>query len=674
MAEFTKIFTNNSQFKLILTYTHSQNITDNTTTVNATLKVQSMAYGVASGWTTRNAGISINGNNVTYTFNPNMGANSTKTIATRSHTFSHNADGTKSVNISGNADYTGISWNGGALENITLGGTVSLPTIPRASSISSISGGTLGSALTVNITRASSSFTHKVGYYRTDGSRTMGIIENVGTSTSFTLPLSDASLLPNATTGTANIIVDTYSGSTRIGSASRNFTVTVPDSVVPSITSFNLDENLAATKAIGLAVNTFVKNKSQIAMTAGANGSYGSTIKDYTFSFNGASQGGTVGRNFNVGNITGNHTAKVVVTDSRGRKAERTVTAVILDYSPPTITGFRVWRDGSGVVKANVNCSITILGGNGGAWYVDSGGGTSWTNRNSGSLTSAAPSYNSNITIVGTYPDSSSATFRLRVDDAFGAGPTAASSVSTSKTALSLYKDVGIGVGKRWEKGTLDVDGEVFIKGPSNMQPNTNNTLDNAQNILLSFRRPNGTLHSGFDYGGGSDALRLYQYNSSGTWLSMHYFDTNGDIRVSRNVEATDFKARGWVYAKNFILDGKNVHADWTPPELWGGAIHMTGNQAITPSKSLANCRNGWMLVWSDYTNGVVNNYDWVFTPIPKTAISAGVNGMHAAVAYSNAPVLSKYIYVGTGTSIVGQNNNNLAGLDNVVLRKVYEW
>ena len=635
-----------------------------------------MAYGVASGWTTRNAGISIDGNNIPYTFNPNMGANSTKTIATRSYTFSHNADGSKSVNISANADYTGITWNGGALGNVTLGGTVSLPTIPRASSISSISGGTLGSALTVNISRASSSFTHKVGYYRTDGSRTMGIIENVGTSTSFTLPLSDASLLPSATTGTAKIIVDTYSGSTRIGSASRNFTVTVPDSVVPSITSFNLDENIATTKAIGLAANTFVKNKSQIAMTAGANGSYGSTIEDYTFSFNGASQGGTVGRNFNVGDITGNHTAKVVVTDSRGRKAERTVTAVILDYNPPKINGFSTWRDGSGVVKANVNCSISILGGKGGAWYVDSGGGTSWTNRNSGSLTSTAPSYNSNITIVGTYPDTASATFRLRVSDAFGAGPTAASSVSTSKTALSLYKDIGIGVGKRWESGALDVAGEVNILGNLNSKGynklTAGSTASEGYDALLHLNRANNTTVAVWTSNGTVGDFTMNLCNQTGAWTRAHIFKHSGKVELSG-----DLSVESWAYAKNFVLDGKNVHADWTPPELWSGATYMGENQTANPSKRLASCRNGWMLVWSDYTNGVANDYDWVFTPIPKSAVSARVNGMHAIVANSNAhnaPMLSKYIYVGTGTSIIGSKNNTLAGLDNIVLRKVYEW
>lgn len=708
MAEFTKIFTNNSQFKLILTYSHSQNITNNTTTVNATLKVQSMAYGVASGWTTKNAGISINGNNVAYTFNPNMGANSTKTIATRSYTFSHNADGTKSVNISANANYTGVTWNGGALGNVTLGGTVGLPTIPRASSIASISGGTLGSALTVNITRASSSFTHKVGYYRTNGSRDMEIISNVGTSTTFTLPLSDASLLPSATTGTAKIIVDTYSGTTRIGSASKTFTVKVPDSVVPSVTFFNLNENIEATKAIGLAANTFVKNKSQIAMTAGADGSYGSTIKDYTFSFNGASQGGTVGRQFNVGNITGNHTAKVVVKDSRGRTAERTATAVILDYNPPKINGFSTWRDGTGVVKANVNCSISVLGGKGGAWYVDSGG-ASWTNRNSGSLTSTAPSYNSNITIVGTYPDSSSATFRLRVDDAFGAGPIANANVSTSKTALSLYKDVGIGVGKRWEKGTLDVGGDSYFSGNIFMSPTK--TIQGGGGFWNGYLPPGDMRESsywhqtvfpkGYSLWGktpntgqignpnddnGYALVTVFKDNyAASEFTVMYYNQPNGRVfRLGGNYSNSRLtfyelysQASPSINVGTIYEAGKRVHADWTPPELWSGAIYMGENQSVTPSKSLANCRNGWMVVWSDYTNGVANNYDWVFTPIPKSAISAGVNGMHAIVANSNAhnaPMLSKYIYVGTGTSIIGSKNNTLAGPDNIVLRKVYEW
>lgn len=629
MAEFTKVFTNNSQFKLILTYTHSQNITNNTTTVNATLKVQSMAYGVASGWVNKSAGISINGNNVTYTFNPNMGANSTKTIATRSYTFNHNADGTKSVNISANANYTGVTWNGGALGNVTLGGTVGLPTIPRASSIASISGGTLGSALTVNITRASSSFTHKVGYYRTDGSRTMDIIGNVATSTSFTLPLSDASLLPSATTGTAKIIVDTYSGSTRIGSTSKTFKVTVPDSVVPSVTFFNLTENITATKNIGLAANTFVKNKSQIAMTAGASGSYGSSIKDYTFSFNGASQGGTVGRQFNVGNITGNHTAKVVVKDSRGRTAERTVTAVILDYNPPKINGFGVWRDGSGVVKANVNCSISILGGKGGAWYVDSGAGTSWTNRNSGSLTSTSPSHNSNITIVGTYPDTASAGFRLRLNDAFGAGPIANANVSTSKTALSLYKDIGIGVGKRWEKGALDVGGKSYLngevvttgdfssKGYTTLTAGSTNSGGN--DVPLHLNRANATPVAVFASNGTAGDFAMNLYNQNGAWTRAHLFKHNGKTEFSG-----DLTVQYWMYAQKFVQDGQPIHTDRPNGVLWTGGLWMNSDQTVVLPKTIDQAPNGWIIVMK----ALNSDKDYSYTVLHKshpTGVGFGV-------------------------------------------------
>lgn len=159
----------------------------------------------------------------------------------------------------------------------------------------------------------------------------------------------------------------------------------------------------------------------------------------------------------------------------------------------------------------------------------------------------------------------------------------------------------------------------------------------------------------------------------AGEFTVMYYTQSNGRVfRLGGNHTNSRL-----TFYELYSEATPGIHKDWTPPTLWSGVAYMTANQTITPSKSLEDCRNGWMLAWSDYTNGVANNYDWVFTPVPKSAISAGVNGMHAIVANSNAanaPMLSKYIYVGTGTTIVGQANNNLAGLDNVVLRKVYEW
>lgn len=85
-----------------------------------------------------------------------------------------------------------------------------LSTIPRASTISSISGNTFGSSVTVNISRASSSFTHKVDYVRPDGEH-FRVGENVGTSCTFTPALSDCNFVPNSTSASAQIYVYTYS-------------------------------------------------------------------------------------------------------------------------------------------------------------------------------------------------------------------------------------------------------------------------------------------------------------------------------------------------------------------------------------------------------------------------------------------------------------------------------
>lgn len=75
----------------------------------------------------------------------------------------HEADGSKNLSVS--------SWISldTPLSSSEQGFSEWLTTIPRASSISSISGGTLGNSVTVNISRATDSFTHKVDYVRPDG-------------------------------------------------------------------------------------------------------------------------------------------------------------------------------------------------------------------------------------------------------------------------------------------------------------------------------------------------------------------------------------------------------------------------------------------------------------------------------------------------------------------------
>lgn len=665
--------------------------------------------------------ITINGN-AAYppdgTYAPFDMRKGTHKVWQRTVTVAHNADGNKSITIEAGG-ITGLS----NLGNVSVSGTAKLDTIPRASNIGTISGNQIGSAITIPISRASGSFTHDVSLKL--GTKTVSAT-GVGTSATLTPNLADfCGQLTSSTSGTAVITVVTKSGSTTIGTKTKNHTIYVPASVVPNAKTLGIAERVASVSSLGLT-KTFVQNKSTIGLTASADGIYGSTITDYTFTFNGRSQGGTVGRDFAVGTASaGNHTVTVTVTDSRGRKASRSDTVSILAYSMPNITKFDVARDGATLkVKANITVSVHNIASKGGSWKVQRADGNTWVNVDSGAITT---SYTiTGKTLTGDYDVTKSFNFRLVVSDAFGEGAILIRSVSTAQTLLDLNKNDGIGIGKMHERGTLDVGGDIYMEKGMSITNGAGfyNGILPAGNMSLGSYWHQTTFPKGISHWhkniddpltglpGGVNGWGMMQVmknqNGAGEFTVIYYTQSNGRIfRTGGNSQSGDIiwyevfsgaspeldistirsssiTSRGNIWAEgnistgsNMFIKGKTVHADWTPPELWTGATYMDKDHTVTPSKPLASCRNGWMLIWSDYTKGVANDYDWVFTPIPKSAISAGVNGMHAMVANSNAPnapMLSKYIYIGTGTKIVGQANNVLAGLDNVVLRKVYEF
>lgn len=93
---------------------------------------------------------------------------------------------------------------------------------------------TMGSAGTITISRASSSFTHTLTYSFGNTSGTI-ITKTTATSVKWTPPLSLASQIPNATSGTCTITCTTYNGNTNIGSKTCTLTVSVPASVKPTI-------------------------------------------------------------------------------------------------------------------------------------------------------------------------------------------------------------------------------------------------------------------------------------------------------------------------------------------------------------------------------------------------------------------------------------------------------
>lgn len=352
--------TSNSYVKYHITINqNSQNVANNTSNVSVYVNF----WRTNTGYSTYGSGTvycKINGTTYSASVSPSQKITSSGIdLFSKTLDIGHNSDGTKTL-----ATSAWISIDA-PLSSSEQSYSQTLTTIPRASSISSISGGTLGSSVTVNISRASSSFTHTVKYQRSDGTQfTVGTGQT--TSCTFTPSINDSNYLPNATSGTAKIYVDTYSGGTFIGSTSSNFTVYVPSSIIPTISSVTLSETVAGITA---KFGGYVQGKSKIQGVVSASGAYSSTISAYTSTTN--SQTLTTST-FTTNELvnSGSQSVSTIVRDSRGRNSSTTTTNyTVLAYANPAITTFTVARaNSSGVlddqgayVLCTINASISAV-------------------------------------------------------------------------------------------------------------------------------------------------------------------------------------------------------------------------------------------------------------------------------------------------------------------------
>ena len=321
-----------SHFRMEVNYgLVSQNIGGNSSVIRVWVNLYSDRYGSMYG-VTAPLTISVNGGTAVHNVGVNINTNSGITLFSQEYSIGHNGDGTKTVNINAR-----LALNIGGYGEASWGTNYGLPTIPRASSSSDITG-TLGKALTININRASGSFTHTVKYNFGSLSGTIGT--GVGTSISWTPPMSLATAMPVKTTDWGNITIETYNGGSKIGTKTYRMTLTIPDSVIPSLGSITLTETNNTAKQLLNSDSMFVQNQSDIKVTFNsAAGNTGSSITSYHAQIVGrsntcSSNNGTLG----VMNYSGNVTVEAWVVDSRGRTSNKVTKQIsVLDYTPPAI-------------------------------------------------------------------------------------------------------------------------------------------------------------------------------------------------------------------------------------------------------------------------------------------------------------------------------------------------
>lgn len=456
----------------------SQDVTNNSSRVSwrATID-RDGAYRTWTYGNISNLSVWLNGSSV-HSSHPDYDTSGEEvTLASGEVTVPHNSDGTKTMSV-----WASFDPNNGVHGNITISTNYTLDSIPRSTQISSFEGNrNLGSLHTVIFNRKVNSFTHQV-WYRVFGSDWIDLGKNHTTSVSFTPSLDLARYLPKSSSGTMDICIRTYNGTTQIGSDfySNGWKFNIPDSVRPTFSGISLVDTTSAVRQI-LTGNNFLQIMSNIQVNFNnASGTYGSTIQAFHAELVGKNQavnenGGKLG----MMNFNGSATVRAWVTDTRGKQSNvQDVSINVIEYYGPSINfSVQRTRQNPAIIQALRNAKVApiMVGGQQKnimqiTFSVAPLNTTNFTEDRgsaSGTFTTISLLTNSSANLVGTYGPDKSYIVKAKIQDRFTSTEFSAT-VATESVVLHYDKDGRLGVGKIVEQGTpgsIDARGNIYAGG-----------------------------------------------------------------------------------------------------------------------------------------------------------------------------------------------------------------
>lgn len=378
--------------------------------------------------------VSINGGaETTYSVSYTLPQNTTKTIVDTTITVTHNGDGTGSVKV---RTWMDTSISAGVVEKSQ---SLTLTTIPRASTITSASDVTLGNACSVKWTPLSKSFRYKLKFSIGNWSYTTGAIHPNTTAaypyTGYALQIAD--IAPQITgkppTGTMTVTLYTYSDSaatSQVGSSSSTtFKVTVPEntSTKPTVTM-----TLTPVTPYEKFASLYIQGRSKVKATFTGSGKYGASVESFSMQAEGVNYSSPYTSDDLL--KSGNATITGTATDSRGFTGTTSASINVIAYKAPYVApseGYkkviceRCTEDGTAsdagaylhvkgtrnYTKINVNgitntCSVRCRSKpEGGEWSHSSGGGVGvllWTDTSTDEFDVILPNVVSNTKLSYT--------------------------------------------------------------------------------------------------------------------------------------------------------------------------------------------------------------------------------------------------------------------------------
>lgn len=342
----------------------------------------------------------------------------------------HNADGTGTATV---GSYYSSGYGNMPYEEFTL----TLTKIARASqpSINTYPGNspdiTAGTSCTIHMNKHAN-FTHTVKYSfgKKSGTIATGVVENC----TWTPPTSLLDQIATATVGYGRILVETYSGSTKIGETKTcNFILHIPSNSEPTVGTITLTEQHAGVKAKN--ANVTVQQISKKLVTVPVTAKYSTDIKSVVC------DGVTLSNN--NGTYTGyvsnksNGTYTVTATDNRGLQTTVTVKQTYYEYSKPYITA-TLKRENDTSQNGALSASGTY------STILSNTVRMSIKRNDASSATSVTPTLsNGNISFSKAYTDlyyTLSFSIAVTVTDSFGESMSATAYLGVGQYAFAMIK------------------------------------------------------------------------------------------------------------------------------------------------------------------------------------------------------------------------------------------
>lgn len=373
-------------------------------------------------------------------------------LGSKTITVDHNSDGSKTVTLS-------ASWDCGfdssyTPRTLSVSGSVTLPTIPRAATLS-YGAMTMGTAATIKITPPGSGSTSTITYKFGSASGTI-VTKTSAASVSWTPPTSLAAQIPNSASGTGTLTVETYSGSTKLGSRAYTVTISVPSTMTPTLT-VDLSDPTGRADTYG----GYIQSKSRLKVEMTAAGVQGSTIKSYAIKVGDILSATSDTATSGYLPASGSLTVTASATDSRGRTKTVTQTVTVTPYVSPTISALAVVRckangteDPTGAyAKATFSGAITALGSkNTAAYRVEKRetGTETWSTV----ATAAAGQYSpTDVSVVFAAAANKKYDVRMVAVDAFESLVSSTRFLPAAYTSMHIADSMGsVGIGRLCDK------------------------------------------------------------------------------------------------------------------------------------------------------------------------------------------------------------------------------